>query len=77
LIAITYNDNYELEQARIYAGLSMNEFDALPGSPDWIVDGERSKTHILVLYRMHNAIQASVSDAQVRDSEQKARRRGH
>lgn len=67
-----------MEQARIYAGLSMAEWDALPGVPEWI-DPERharSKSHILVLYRMSNAIPAAANDAQAREAERKAKHRG-
>jgi hypothetical protein len=73
---ITYSDRYELEQARIYAGMNISEFDALPGTPQWAVGDERTKTHILVLYRMSNAIPAAIGDAQSRDMERKNKPRG-
>lgn len=75
---IYYTLEYEMEQARIYAGLSMAEWDTLPGTPEWI-DPERhsrSKCHILVLYRMSNAIPAAANDALIRKQEMDARRRG-
>lgn len=75
---IYYTLEYEMEQARIYAGLSMSEWDALPGTPEWI-DSERhsrSKSHILVLYRMSNAIPAAANDAATRQMERDAKRRG-
>jgi len=55
--------------------MSIAEFDALPGTPEWTIDNERSKAHILVLYRMSNAIPAAVNDAQAREVERKSRRR--
>lgn len=54
----------------------MHEFDAMPASPEWAVEDERTKAHILVLYRMSNAIPAAVGDAQARESERKMKRRG-
>jgi hypothetical protein len=74
--SVTYAESYELEQARVYAGISIAEFDALPGTPEWMQSGERSKAHILVLYRMSNAIPAAVSDAQSREMERKSKRGG-
>jgi hypothetical protein len=76
---VQYSSIYEQEQSRIYAGMSVAEYDALPGTPDWAVDGQRTKAHILVLYRMSNAIPAAISDAQARESERKSKLkpRGH
>lgn len=75
---ITYSAAYEQEQSRIYAGMSIAEYDVLPGTPEWIdpAKGGRSKAHILMLYRMSNAIPASASDAQAREMERKAKQRG-
>lgn len=69
---------YEQEQARIYAGLSSEEYNDLPGVPMWI-NPERptlSKSHVLVLYRMSNRISAAAQDAQARKMERDARRPG-
>lgn len=76
--AIAYSAAYEQEQARIYAGMSMAEYDSLPGTPEWCVGDERSKSHILMLYRMSNTIPAVASDAQARKAEHdmKAKRKG-
>lgn len=74
--SVHYKDSYELEQARIYAGMSVTEFDQLPGTPEWITTGERSKAHILVLYRMSNSITAAITDAQNREIERKSKGRG-
>lgn len=42
----------------------------------WAVNDERTKTHILVLYRMSNSIPAAAGDAQVRKAEADAKRAG-
>lgn len=75
MATVQYSSTYEQEQARVYAGMSAAEYDALPGSPDWAVDGQRTKAHILVLFRMSNAIPAAISDAQGRESERKSKLR--
>lgn len=70
---ISYTMVYELEQARLYAGLTAAEFDAMPGTPEWCTEetGWRSKCHILLLYRMSNRIPAVVEDAAAKDMERK------
>lgn len=74
---ITYKAAYELEQARIYGEIPIQEWDEMPGNPEWInpLKGGRSKAHILMLYRMSNSVPAAASDAQARKSEQDAKRR--
>lgn len=56
----------------------MAEYDELPGTPQWCIGNQRSKAHILMLYRMSNTIPAVASDAQSRKMERdaKTRRRG-
>lgn len=80
ITTITYSLDYELEQARLFAGLTASEFDKMPGSPEWCNEqsGWRSKAHILVLYRMHNNIPAVAQDAANKEMERqsKMRRRG-
>lgn len=73
---ITYTLAYEQEQSRIYAGMSTVEYDALPGTPQWInpETGGRSKCDILILYRMSNAIPAAASDAAAKEMERNAHR---
>jgi hypothetical protein len=70
---------YEEEQARIFASMSTIEYDALPGTPMWIDPnkGSRSKCHIIMLYRMSNAIPAALNDAQGREMERQSRRPHH
>lgn len=73
---ITYTLAYEEQQARIYAGMSINEYEALPGTPMWIKPniGGYSKSHIVVLYRLSNTIPAVAQDASAREMERKVRR---
>ena len=75
---ISYTLAFEQEQARVYAGMSAAEYDALPGTPMWIdpEKGGRSKCHVLVLYRMSQYIPAVGQDAQARKLEADAKRRG-
>ena len=74
---ITYTLAYEEEQARIYAGMSIAEYDVLPGTPMWIDPnkGNHSKCHILVLFRMSNMIPAVASDASSREIERQSKHR--
>jgi hypothetical protein len=75
---ITYTLDYEQEQARIYAGMSIAEWDVLPGTQMWIdpEQGGRSKCDLIVLYRMSNEIPAAANDAQIRKQERDAKVRG-
>jgi len=73
---ITYSMEYECEMARIHAGVSITEWDALPGTRQWLSDaGGRCKCDLLILYRMANFIPAAANDAQARETERKARNR--
>jgi hypothetical protein len=74
---ITTTLEFEEEQARIAAGLTMEAYGALPGIPVWCGAGERSKAHILIWYRMSQRIPAAANDAQARkmEREMKAKRR--
>ena len=69
---------FEAEQARIYAGIPIAEWDGMPGTDQWIDphQGGRSKCDIIMLYRMSNAIPAASNDAQSREMERNAKRRG-
>jgi hypothetical protein len=64
-IAITYTLAFEEQQARIYAGLSLEQYAALPGSPRWIDPDAPtlSKAEVLLLYRMAHSIDAVAQDA--------------
>lgn len=56
--------------------MSIQEFDTMPASPEWALENERTKAHILVLYRMSNSIPAAINDAQSREIERKAKQKG-
>lgn len=75
---VTYGPAYENEQARLFAGLSIEEWDHMPGTQLWIdpVRGGRCKSEILILYRMSLQIPAAMNDAQAREMERKAKRGG-
>lgn len=75
---ITYTMAYEQEQARIYAGMSVAEYDALPGTSAWIDPeiGGRSKSDLVMLYRMSNTIPAVANDAATRQMEADSKRHG-
>ena len=74
---ITYTMTFEEEQTRLYAGLSIMEWDALPGTQQWIdpEQGGRSKCDLIMLYRMNNWIPAAAQDASARQMERDAKRR--
>ena len=56
---INYSLEFEEHAARVHAGLSLKEYEELPGTMDWR-DEEHpiSKCEILVLYRLHHQIAA-------------------
>lgn len=60
---------YEQQQARIAAGLSLAEYAALPGSRRWIDPDSPvalSKCCVIMLYRINNQIGAVQEDARAR-----------
>lgn len=70
--AIGYSLEYELMQAWVASPLSLDEFNALPGSPIWMLPGQTlSKCHILMAYRMNKWIEAAGSEAQMREYDRK------
>lgn len=66
-----------MQAARVELGLTLEEFDALPGNPCWVSvdDPTLSKAHVIMLYRRSKAIPAVMSDAQARDAQKKRRTR--
>lgn len=76
---ITYTMAYEEEQSRLYGGLSIAEWDALPGTQLWIQPeiGGRCKCDMIMLYRMNNWIPAAAQDAAARQAEREAKMRKH
>ena len=72
-VTVTYSLQFEQSEARAEAGLSIEEYAALPGNPCW-VDPENptvTKAEIIMWYRMHRAIPAVANDAQARAMQQK------
>ncbi len=60
---INYSLDFEEQEARIFAGLSLKEYDELPGVPEWCTEDQPlSKSEILVLYRLHNQMNAVRDD---------------
>lgn len=77
--SITYTMAFEEEQARLHAGISISEWDNLPGTRTWLDPevGGRSKCDLIMLYRMSNWIPAAAQDASARDMERKQNLRKH
>lgn len=71
VVQVQYSPVYEYERARVFAGMSIAEWDALPGTPLW-ANGGRSKCDLIMLYRMSNDIPSAINDAQSREMERKA-----
>lgn len=71
---ITYTLEYECEVARVYANISIADWEIMPGTRQWIPPtGGRCKSDMLMLYRMSNFIPAASNDAQAREMERKSR----
>jgi hypothetical protein len=75
--AVTYTLEYEMQAARVEMGLSLAEFDGLPGNSCWSDPDNPtlSKSDVLIIYRRNKAIPAVMSDAQSRDAQRKRRGR--
>jgi hypothetical protein len=58
---------FEEAEARVFAGVSLAEFDAMPGVPDWCnEDRPISKSDVVAHYRLHMLIDAVRDDITVR-----------
>lgn len=59
-INIIHAIEFEEIEARASAGLSQEEYEGLPGTPDWIAESgpTLSKSHIIAWHRMRNRITA-------------------
>lgn len=66
--------DYELEQARLYAGFSSQDWNNLGGSHIWVYDGGYCKADYLVLYRVNNRIQSVGEDIRTRHVEKETRK---
>lgn len=68
-VQIGYNIAFELQEARVAAGISISEFDAMPGIPMWMKPTDSmSKCHLLVWFRKHRLVEAAQNSAQIRES---------
>lgn len=57
--AIEFTLDFEEHLARKHAGISVLEYEKLPGDPRWCTeDAPVSKAELLVAYRIHNQITA-------------------
>lgn len=66
-----------MQTARVEMGLSMAEFDTLPGNGCWVDmnNPTLSKADVLMIYRRNRAIPAVMADAQNREMSKKRRGR--
>lgn len=68
-VQIAYNLAFEFIEAWVCAGMTLSEFEAMPGTPMWLrLDQTLSKCHLLVWYRKHNRIKAVSDSANIRKS---------
>lgn len=64
-VTIRYSPDFEANEARIFAGLSVAEFEAMPGTPRWCDEAHPiSKSSILAQYQLHILIAAVRDDAE-------------
>lgn len=77
-VSIGYSLAFEERQARVEEGLTAEEYDALPGTPQWIIPGgpEWTKCHVIMGYRMAQRIPVVGQDAQNREMQRKMKRGG-
>jgi len=68
---------FEQHQARIASGLTIAEYDALPGTPQWArrMGISTSKCHILMWHRQDRHLQMVADDMQARELERQSKRR--
>lgn len=70
-----YNLQFELQQARVAGGISVEEFDKMPGDHIWLVPGQdMCKADLLVWYRNMNRIKGVSDDIQQREIDRVRRR---
>lgn len=51
---IEYTLDFEEQEARVYAGLSLVEYEQMPGNMEWCTpDQPMSKAELIVLRRLH------------------------
>lgn len=63
-IAVEAPFEYELEQARRHAGISIREWDNMAGTHFWLKDGEmQCKSDYVMLYRIYNQTEGASHEA--------------
>jgi len=73
---VMYSLGFEMQQARVAAGLSLHEWDTLPGDPIWTSDVQpMCKAEVLIWFRMAQRIPAVSNDLQARETQRKQNRR--
>lgn len=67
---VVHRGVYEEQDARVKAGLSVAEYDSLPGDPQWIAEDtpQISKAHVIAYARMSARITAVFMEAERRKS---------
>ena len=74
-LQIGYNLAFELQEARQASGISVVEYEHLPGTPLWLTpDTSMSKCHLLVWFRKHKRIEAALNSAQIREINRKQKK---
>lgn len=72
---ITYSLGFEMQQARVSAGLSLEEWNTLPGDPIWTTDNQPvCKAELLIWFRMAQRIPAVSNDLQARELKRQQQR---
>lgn len=68
---------FEQHQARVAAGLTVTEYDSLPGTPQWArrESISTSKCHVLMWYRQERHLQLVADDMQAREMERQTKHR--
>lgn len=68
-INVTYTLAFEEYQAWVAMGLTLDEYNALPGTPDWAdADHPLSKCDVIAWYRLSGRIRVVMEDAAAKKS---------
>jgi hypothetical protein len=67
-VRVSYSLAFEEMEARVAAGLSAEQYDALPGSPLWVdpANPTQSKCEIVAWYRLSRLIPVIQSEAEMK-----------
>lgn len=72
-VYIEYSLYFEAERARVQAGLSLAEFNALPGSPEWCTDASPvSKCDLIAFMRLDQLVNLVMQDAALKKAKSHA-----